>query len=162
MPLLSSISWLSLLNTRLIYLQWLLFLFIRYFLNLFGLRGLFSLILGEENGQSVFRFKGFHFFTTLLNHDSWKFFVFIFTCLILWEIDMIFLAAMDDTQRMMQMGGFGFDPSKVHSLCIYCLIRLVSACIQIHIKAMFGSAIISLLEFDNNRSVKRLRYNWIL
>ncbi|KAM7270434.1 hypothetical protein ACFE04_029648 [Oxalis oulophora] len=39
-----------------------------YFLNLFGLRGLFSLILGEEN-------------------------------------------AMDDTQRMMQMGGFG-DPSK--------------------------------------------------
>ncbi|KAB5518959.1 hypothetical protein DKX38_023278 [Salix brachista] len=41
-----------------------------YFLNLFGLRGLFSLILGEEN-------------------------------------------AMDDTQRMMQMGGFGFDPTKV-------------------------------------------------
>ncbi|KAL2932268.1 ER membrane protein complex subunit 3 [Bienertia sinuspersici] len=40
-----------------------------YFLNLFGLRGLFSLILGEDN-------------------------------------------AMDDTQRMMQMGGFGFDPSK--------------------------------------------------
>ncbi|KAH9622640.1 hypothetical protein KSS87_003251 [Heliosperma pusillum] len=40
-----------------------------YFLNLFGLRGLFSLILGEEN-------------------------------------------AMDDTQRMMQMGGFGFDASK--------------------------------------------------
>ncbi|OMO64706.1 hypothetical protein COLO4_31891 [Corchorus olitorius] len=23
-----------------------------------------------------------------------------------------FVAAMDDTQRMMQMGGFGFDPSK--------------------------------------------------
>uniref|UniRef100_A0A175YN23 ER membrane protein complex subunit 3 n=1 Tax=Daucus carota subsp. sativus TaxID=79200 RepID=A0A175YN23_DAUCS len=43
--------------------------FIRYFLNLFGLRGLFSLILGEEN-------------------------------------------ATDDTQRMMQMSGFGFDPSK--------------------------------------------------
>ncbi|PON33055.1 hypothetical protein PanWU01x14_355990 [Parasponia andersonii] len=41
-----------------------------YFLNLFGLRGLFSLILGEEN-------------------------------------------AMDDTQRMMQMGGFGFDPTKI-------------------------------------------------
>ncbi|MQL84254.1 hypothetical protein Taro_016760 [Colocasia esculenta] len=40
-----------------------------YFLNLFGLRGLFSLILGEEN-------------------------------------------AADDAQRMMQMGGFGFDPSK--------------------------------------------------
>ncbi|KAK8913708.1 hypothetical protein KSP39_PZI024123 [Platanthera zijinensis] len=40
-----------------------------YFLNLFGLRGLFTLILGEEN-------------------------------------------AMDDTQRMMQMGGFGADPSK--------------------------------------------------
>ncbi|XLR69113.1 hypothetical protein S83_019785, partial [Arachis hypogaea] len=40
-----------------------------YFLNLFGLRGLFSLILGEEN-------------------------------------------AVDDTQRMMQMGGFGMDPSK--------------------------------------------------
>ncbi|XP_039049710.1 ER membrane protein complex subunit 3-like [Hibiscus syriacus] len=40
-----------------------------YFLNLFGLRGLFSLILGEEN-------------------------------------------ATDDTQRMMQMSGFGFDPSK--------------------------------------------------
>ncbi|KAG1364250.1 putative ER membrane protein complex subunit 3 [Cocos nucifera] len=40
-----------------------------YFLNLFGLRGLFSLILGEENAQ-------------------------------------------DDTQRMMQMGGFGFDPTK--------------------------------------------------
>ncbi|KAF2288852.1 hypothetical protein GH714_018154 [Hevea brasiliensis] len=40
-----------------------------YFLNLFGLRGLFSLILGEEN-------------------------------------------AMDDTQRMMQMSGFGFDPTK--------------------------------------------------
>lgn len=40
-----------------------------YFLNLFGLRGLFSLILGEEN-------------------------------------------ATDDTQRMMQMGGFGFDPTK--------------------------------------------------
>ncbi|ERN18310.1 hypothetical protein AMTR_s00055p00182870 [Amborella trichopoda] len=40
-----------------------------YFLNLFGLRGLFSLILGEEN-------------------------------------------ALDDTQRMMQMGGFGFDPTK--------------------------------------------------
>ncbi|PKA62895.1 hypothetical protein AXF42_Ash018889 [Apostasia shenzhenica] len=40
-----------------------------YFLNLFGLRGLFSLILGEEN-------------------------------------------AMDDTQRMMQMGGFGVDPTK--------------------------------------------------
>ncbi|EXB41575.1 Transmembrane protein 111 [Morus notabilis] len=40
-----------------------------YFLNLFGLRGLFSLILGEEN-------------------------------------------AVDDTQRMMQMGGFGFDPTK--------------------------------------------------
>ncbi|CAL9763061.1 unnamed protein product [Musa acuminata subsp. burmannicoides] len=40
-----------------------------YFLNLFGLRGLFSLILGEEN-------------------------------------------AMDDTQRMMQMSGFGFDPSR--------------------------------------------------
>ncbi|KAF5203587.1 Er membrane protein complex subunit [Thalictrum thalictroides] len=40
-----------------------------YFLNLFGLRGLFSLILGEEN-------------------------------------------ATDDTQRMMQMGGFGMDPSK--------------------------------------------------
>lgn len=67
---------------------------------------------------------------------------------------------MDDTQRMMQMGGFGFDPSKVHYFCICCLIRLVSACIMIHIKAMFGSAnIISLLEFDNNRSVKRLRYN---
>ncbi|KAE8728697.1 EH domain-containing protein 1 [Hibiscus syriacus] len=43
-----------------------------YFLNLFGLRGLFSLILGEEN-------------------------------------------ATDDTQRMMQMSGFGFDPSKVLS-----------------------------------------------
>ncbi|KAG6768933.1 hypothetical protein POTOM_024545 [Populus tomentosa] len=41
-----------------------------YFLNLFGLRGLFSLILGEEN-------------------------------------------AMDDTQRMMQMSGFGMDPTKV-------------------------------------------------
>ncbi|KAL8103919.1 hypothetical protein AgCh_028210 [Apium graveolens] len=41
-----------------------------YFLNLFGLRGLFSLILGEEN---------------------------------------------DDTQRMMEMSGFGFDPSKVES-----------------------------------------------
>ncbi|GAB4830764.1 hypothetical protein Ancab_004797 [Ancistrocladus abbreviatus] len=40
-----------------------------YFLNLFGLRGLFSLILGEEN-------------------------------------------AMDDTQRMMQMGGFGMDPTR--------------------------------------------------
>ncbi|CAK7345046.1 unnamed protein product [Dovyalis caffra] len=40
-----------------------------YFLNLFGLRGLFSLILGEEN-------------------------------------------AMDDTQRMMQMSGFGMDPTK--------------------------------------------------
>jgi len=40
-----------------------------YFLNLFGLRGLFSLILGEEN-------------------------------------------ATDDTQRMMQMSGFGVDPSK--------------------------------------------------
>ncbi|KAF9611990.1 hypothetical protein IFM89_037273 [Coptis chinensis] len=40
-----------------------------YFLNLFGLRGLFSLILGEEN-------------------------------------------ATDDTQRMMQMSGIGFDPSK--------------------------------------------------
>ncbi|KAL9254031.1 ER membrane protein complex subunit 3-like protein [Drosera capensis] len=40
-----------------------------YFLNLFGLRGLFSLILGEEN-------------------------------------------AMDDTQKMMQMGGFGMDPSR--------------------------------------------------
>ncbi|KAF8391643.1 hypothetical protein HHK36_023950 [Tetracentron sinense] len=38
-----------------------------YFLNLFRLRGLFSLILGEEN---------------------------------------------DDTQRMMQMSGFGFDPTK--------------------------------------------------
>ncbi|KAG2248943.1 hypothetical protein Bca52824_088571 [Brassica carinata] len=38
-------------------------------LNLFGLRGLFSLILGDEN-------------------------------------------AIDDTQRMMQMGGFGFDASK--------------------------------------------------
>ena len=25
----------------------------------------------------------------------------------------IFNAAVDDTQRMMQMGGFGFDPSKV-------------------------------------------------
>lgn len=25
----------------------------------------------------------------------------------------IFYAAVDDTQRMMQMGGFGFDPSKV-------------------------------------------------
>ncbi|CAF2070631.1 unnamed protein product [Brassica oleracea var. botrytis] len=42
---------------------------LRYFLNLFGLRGLFSLILGDEN-------------------------------------------AIDDTQRMMQMGGFGFDASK--------------------------------------------------
>ncbi|KAF2586207.1 hypothetical protein F2Q70_00034843 [Brassica cretica] len=41
-----------------------------YFLNLFGLRGLFSLILGDEN-------------------------------------------AIDDTQRMMQMGGFGFDASKM-------------------------------------------------
>ncbi|KAK7851542.1 er membrane protein complex subunit 3 [Quercus suber] len=40
-----------------------------YFLNLFGLRGLFSLILGEDN-------------------------------------------ATDDTQRMMQMSGFGFDPTK--------------------------------------------------
>lgn len=40
-----------------------------YFLNLFGLRGLFSLILGDEN-------------------------------------------AMDDTQRMMQMGGFGMDPTR--------------------------------------------------
>ncbi|KAL9273249.1 ER membrane protein complex subunit 3-like protein [Drosera capensis] len=40
-----------------------------YFLNLFGLRGLFSLILGEEN-------------------------------------------AMDDTQKMMQMGGFSMDPSR--------------------------------------------------
>ncbi|KAL8135870.1 hypothetical protein AgCh_010472 [Apium graveolens] len=41
-----------------------------YFLNLFGLRGLFSLIVGEEN-------------------------------------------AIDDTQCMMQMSGFGFDPSKL-------------------------------------------------
>ncbi|XP_042388467.1 ER membrane protein complex subunit 3-like isoform X3 [Zingiber officinale] len=40
-----------------------------YFLNLFGLRGLFTLILGEEN-------------------------------------------ATDDTQRMMQMSGFGFDPTR--------------------------------------------------
>ncbi|KAJ8437598.1 hypothetical protein Cgig2_005349 [Carnegiea gigantea] len=40
-----------------------------YFLNLFGLRGVFSLMLGEEN-------------------------------------------AMDDTQRMMKMGLFGFDPTK--------------------------------------------------
>jgi hypothetical protein len=24
-------------------------------------------------------------------------------------------AAMDDTQRMMQMGGFGFDPTKVQT-----------------------------------------------
>ncbi|KAL8090231.1 hypothetical protein AgCh_039634 [Apium graveolens] len=43
---------------------------LRYFLNLFGLRGLFSLIVGEEN-------------------------------------------AIDDTQCMIQMSGFGFDPSKV-------------------------------------------------
>ncbi|KAB5551526.1 hypothetical protein DKX38_008837 [Salix brachista] len=50
-----------------------------YFLNLFGLRGLFSLILGEENE---------------LKYD-------------------ISNAAMDDTQRMMQMSGFGMDPTKV-------------------------------------------------
>uniref|UniRef100_A0A6N2JZ35 ER membrane protein complex subunit 3 n=1 Tax=Salix viminalis TaxID=40686 RepID=A0A6N2JZ35_SALVM len=49
-----------------------------YFLNLFGLRGLFSLILGEENE---------------LKYD-------------------ISNAAMDDTQRMMQMSGFGMDPTK--------------------------------------------------
>ncbi|CAL5408229.1 unnamed protein product [Camellia sinensis] len=42
-----------------------------YFLNMFGLRGLFSLILGGR---------------------KWL--------------------ATDDTQRMMQMSGFGFDPSK--------------------------------------------------
>ncbi|KAK4386741.1 ER membrane protein complex subunit [Sesamum angolense] len=41
-----------------------------YFLNLFGLRGLFSLILGEDN-------------------------------------------ATDDAQRMMQMGGFGFEPTSL-------------------------------------------------
>ncbi|KAE8683147.1 hypothetical protein F3Y22_tig00111213pilonHSYRG00187 [Hibiscus syriacus] len=56
-----------------------------YFLNLFGLRGLFSLILGEEN-VSICRVSS-------VNYD-------------------FFLAAMDDTQRMMQMSGFGFDPSK--------------------------------------------------
>ncbi|KAL6562302.1 hypothetical protein OROGR_003309 [Orobanche gracilis] len=42
-----------------------------YFLNLFGLRGLFSLILGEDNDRAT-----------------------------------------DDTQRMMQMSGFGFDPTR--------------------------------------------------
>lgn len=40
--------------------DWLL-LFIRYFLNLFGLRGLFSLILGEENGKYAY-----NIFTMLL------------------------------------------------------------------------------------------------
>ncbi|KAL8114364.1 hypothetical protein AgCh_021285 [Apium graveolens] len=52
------------------YLTFLVIHHFRYFLNLFGLRGLFSLIVGEEN-------------------------------------------AIDDTQCMMQMSGFGFDPSKV-------------------------------------------------
>lgn len=34
----------------------------------------------------------------------------------------IFHAAVDDTQRMMQMGGgFGFDPSKVQILVVYCI-----------------------------------------
>jgi len=28
----------------------------------------------------------------------------------------VFYTAVDDTQRMMQMGGFGFDPSKVQCL----------------------------------------------
>ncbi|KAJ6317000.1 hypothetical protein OIU78_020143 [Salix suchowensis] len=56
-----------------------------YFLNLFGLRGLFSLILGEEN-------------------------------------------AMDDTQRMMQMGGFGFDPTKVTDIWVGSI--LCPACCQ--------------------------------
>ncbi|KAE8674768.1 alpha/beta-gliadin A-III-like isoform X1 [Hibiscus syriacus] len=54
-----------------------------YFLNLFGLRGLFSLILGEEN-------------------------------------------ATDDTQRMMQMSGFGFDPSKQCATC-YCAATIFCA-----------------------------------
>ncbi|KAF2614296.1 hypothetical protein F2Q70_00013269 [Brassica cretica] len=61
-------------------------LLLRYFLNLFGLRGLFSLSLEDEN-------------------------------------------AIDDTQRMMQMGGFGFDASK---LWRWALRRMVSTLFNIN------------------------------
>lgn len=38
----------------------------------------------------------------------------------------VFHAAVDDTQRMMQMGGgFGFDPSKVQIWMIYCRIFII-------------------------------------
>jgi hypothetical protein len=37
-----------------------------------------------------------------------------------------FHAAVDDTQRMMQMGGgFGFDPSKVQILMVYCILFMI-------------------------------------
>lgn len=31
-------------------------------------------------------------------------------------------AAMDDTQRMMQMSGFGMDPTKVNIVSLYCIV----------------------------------------
>jgi len=41
-------------------------------------------------------------------------------------IGAVFHAAVDDTQRMMQMGGgFGFDPSKVQIQMIYCIIFII-------------------------------------
>jgi hypothetical protein len=69
-------------------------------LNLFGLRGFFSLILGEENGINlglyILRMQLFGIQLTLICCNT---------------------TAMDDTQKMMQMGGqmggFGADPSKV-------------------------------------------------
>lgn len=76
-------------------------------MNLFGLRGFFSLILGEENGTyiSIVYFQDLCLLCSYVSSCVWPSYYFL-------EI-----AATDDTQKMMQMGGqmggFGMDPSKV-------------------------------------------------
>lgn len=70
----------------------------------------------------------FNYLINFMNTNFTTFQYFVYYSFITGDLDrqqseimcVVFYAAVDDTQRMMQMGGFGFDPSKVQILVLYC------------------------------------------
>ncbi|RWW86504.1 hypothetical protein BHE74_00004725 [Ensete ventricosum] len=56
-----------------------------------------------------------HSFCSTFAYSRTRHFVLLFFVYV-WATSCLVYSAMDDTQRMMQMSGFGFDPSKVYHL----------------------------------------------